>query len=301
MRRVVVVGRRSVQTRFMLAFLLTLGAFPTVAVTIWRGFVAPGQHVSLLIPLAAAGGLLIGRLKPSPAEPNVHDRQVDGLIATVLLLTACTLTALAPAQAGVDRGWAGLRGAAAHSSFGLATWVLLAMVSYLAGATVLLLGTRTAARLRWALVLPLVAVDEASPTELARTLGPVGGAPALNALLCLLLAGLSCYGLNLRLLVRVAIAFPAVALVGYLAPMFDWQEPATLDVALAATVAGFVCAWSRGVAVPRAAGRHHVPRGRLALAALAVVALALGVPGSPLLSAIDPRNEMADVNVGSTP
>nr|BFE58879.1 hypothetical protein GCM10020063_034050 [Dactylosporangium thailandense] len=284
-RRVAVTGRRSVPTRIVLVLLLTLAAFPAVALAVWRGF-AHGQHVSLLVPLAAAGVFLAERLAPSPAEPKVHDRQVDGLIATVLLVAAVTLAGLTPAKPGVGALELGLEASAEKSSIGLATWATLAMVCYLAGATVLLLGTRTAARLRWALVLPLLAANEAAPAGLARLLGPVGGAPALSAVLCLMLAGLSCYGLSRRLLVRAPIAVAAVALVGALAGLLDRRPPATSDLALTLTVAGFTFAWLRDVAMPRADGVHYVPRGRLALAALTVVALALGFPGSPLLSAI---------------
>jgi putative flippase GtrA len=275
MRKMAVAGRRSVQIRFALAFALTLAAFPAATANTWDGLLDRGPHLPLLIPLAVAGALLVGRLKPAQAEPNVHDRQVDGLIAATLLLTAGTLAALAP-----DRN-------------GTSTWVLLAMVSFLAGATVLLLGTRTAARLRWTLVLPLVAVDEATAPAAAEALQRLGGAPFFEALVCLLLAALSGYGLTRRFAIGVAVALPtlvAVALaVRLVADRVDagGSLPLVTDVALAVTVAAFAWRWSASVAVQRTDGRHYVPRGRLAFTALAVVALLLAVPGSPILAAVN--------------
>jgi putative flippase GtrA len=291
MRKAAVAGRRSVQIRFALAFALTLAAFPAAVMSTWGGVLDRGAHLPLLIPLAAAGALLVGRLKPAHAEPNVHDRQVDGLIAAALLLTATTLAALAP-----DR----------HAT---STWVVLAMVSFLAGATVLLLGTRTAARLRWTLVLPLVAVDEATPPAATQALQRLGGAPFFEALVCLLLAALSCYGLTRRFAIGTAISLPTLAAVALVVrPVADRLEvadsgmaspPFVTDAALAVTVAAFAWWWSANVAVQRADGLHYVPRGRLAFTVLAVVALLLAVPGSPILSAVNLPGTSVDAGGGA--
>jgi putative flippase GtrA len=276
-QRMAVAGRRSVQIRFALGLLLTLAAFPAVALATWRSLADGGPHVPLLIPLVTAAALLVGRLKAADAEPNVHDRQVDGLIATALLLTAGTLTALAPAGDPTS------------------TWSMLAMVSYLAAATVLLLGTRTAARLRWALMLPLLAVDEATPAQAVDALRSLGGAPCYTALVCLMLAALSCSGLTRRFAVSIAISVPTVVAVA-LATRLLGGTPLAFDVALGLAVAAFAWRWSASVAVSRSDGRpHYVPRARLAFAALAAVALLLSAPGSPIASAAH-----RDASAGST-
>ncbi|WP_432824896.1 glycosyltransferase [Dactylosporangium sp. CA-092794] len=261
-------GRRSVRIRFALGVVLAFAAFPAVAVSIWRGLLDAGPAVPLVIPLLTGATLLVGRLKAADAEPDVHDRQVDGLIATALLLAAGTLTALAP-PGGATSGW-----------------TLLGFVSFLAAATVLLLGTRTAARLRWALVLPLLAIDGATPDPVADALRGLGGAPAWIALLCLLLAALSCFGPTRRGALGVATALPVLTVVA-LAIRLLGGVPLAFDAALGLTVAAFTWRWSAAVAERRSDGRpHYVPRGRLAFATLAVAALLLGVPGSPIVSGL---------------
>ncbi|HTJ36342.1 MAG TPA: glycosyltransferase family 2 protein [Dactylosporangium sp.] len=268
LRRLAVAGRRSVQIRFGLGLLLTLAAFPAPALATWRALLDGGPHVPLVIPFMTAAALLVGRLKAADAEPDVHDRQVDGLIATALLLTAGALTALAP------------------PGDASSTWALLAVVSYLAAATVLLLGTRTAARLRWALVLPLLAIDEAAPASAAEALHRLGGAPFSTALLCLMLAALSCYGLTRRFVIGIGISLPALVAVALATGQLG-GVPLAFDATLGLTVAAFAWRWSASVAVQRSDARpHYVPRGRLAFVTLALAAALLGVPGSPLASAV---------------
>jgi putative flippase GtrA len=268
LRRLAVVGRRSVQIRFSLGLLLTLAAFPAPALATGHALADRGPHVALVIPLLTAAALLVGRLKAADAEPDVHDRQVDALIAATLLLTAVTLTALAPPGDATS------------------TWTLLAVVSYLAAATVLLLGTRTAARLRWALVLPLLAIDEATPAPAAAAVHLLGGAPFYTALLCLMLAALSRYGLTRRFVTGVGISLPTLAAVALATGQLT-AAPLAFDATLGLTVAAFAWRWSASVAVRRSHGRpHYVPRGRLAFAALAVIAALLGLPGSPVVSAV---------------
>ncbi|WP_432993157.1 glycosyltransferase [Dactylosporangium sp. CA-233914] len=306
--RLVVAVRRSVRTRVVLACLLTAAAFPATAAQVWADLRSRGPDVPLFVPLAVAAALLAGRLRPPAAEPDVHDRQVDGLIATGLLVSAAALTGLAP------------DGATAP------TWLLLAAVAYLAAAVVLLLGTRAAFRLRSALLLPLVAagtptpamqhaghwvlvngaalvsapfadrLDEASLS--VRYAGqqlvlPASATPAvalLSAVLSLLLAGLCCFGMTRRLLTRALVAVAAViatAIIGLACALLvgrlfgpDAFRAVTvtgaLDAVLAATIAVFVWRWSRTVATPQAGKRHYVPRGRLAVAALALIAVGLG-------------------------
>ncbi|WP_327000675.1 glycosyltransferase [Dactylosporangium sp. NBC_01737] len=316
--RTAVAVRGSARVRMTLACLFTAAAFPGTATRLWADLRDSEPNVPLVIPLVVAAALLVGRLRPSAAEPEVHDRQVDGLIAAGLLGTAAALTVFAP-------GGATPR-----------VWPLLAAVAYLAGATVLLLGTRAAARLRWALILPLMAV--VTPTAALRDVGGwmvvngaallsapfadrlgagalsvrYGGQPLvlteaaapaaalLGALLSVLLAGLCCFGATPRFLTRALVAWAAVlatAVVGLICALLAGRlfgpdafravtAPGALDLVPAVTIAIFAWRWSRTVAAPRAAGRRYVPRGRLAAVALALVAGGFG--GSALASVAVP-------------
>jgi putative flippase GtrA len=317
--RMAVAVRGSARVRVMLACLFTAAAFPGTATQLWADLRDSEPNVPLVIPLVVGAALLVGRLRPSAAEPEVHDRQVDGLIAAGLLGTAAALTMLAP------------DGATPRA------WLLLAAVAYLAGATVLLLGTRAAARLRWALILPLVAV--VTPTAALRDVGGwmvVNGAallsapfadrldagalsvrhggqplvlveaaaPAaalLGALLSVLLAGLCCFGATLRFLTRALVAWAAVlaaAVIGLICALLAGRlfgpdafravtAPGALDLMPAVTIAIFAWRWSRTVAAPRADRRRYVPRGRLAAVALALGAAGLGGSAlAPVVTAI---------------
>jgi hypothetical protein len=125
--------RRSARVRVVLALALTLVAFPALAL-----------EPVVAVALAVSTTYALTRLHPAPGEPEVHDRQVDGLLFTGCLTASATLTLLAPAP-------------------GELTWTLPAALFALAGAAILLLGTRTAARIRRALPLPLVALLPALP------------------------------------------------------------------------------------------------------------------------------------------
>ncbi|HEX5594514.1 MAG TPA: glycosyltransferase family 2 protein [Micromonosporaceae bacterium] len=322
-RRAVTGLRRAPQARVVLAVLLALAAVPTTAAMAWNGLWTRQAAVPLLIPLSAAAALLVGRLRPSTMEPNVHDRQVDLLIAAVLLVSAGAMTTMEPDLRQVSSGW-----------------LLLATVAYLAAAAVLLLGTRTAARLRWVLILPLVSADGVLPSGVSEAAGrlvragvgllsqpsdaglhaaslalwhrgqllilpeaAVPGGAVTGALACLFLAALACFGLNIRLLVRFASA--AAVLVGaailcgvaavLVGRLFGTESlrvallPAFFDVVLAATVAMVAWRWSREVIIPRAQPRHYLPRGRLALVALALAAVPLGLRALPGLSMVRPH------------
>jgi hypothetical protein len=320
------------QTRIALAFLLTLVAVPGMAALSWNGLWSSGPDVPLLIPLAAAGALAIGRLRPRASEPDVHDRQVDALIAGMLLVAAVVLTAVAP-----DRP---------SSSF-----LLAVSVAFLAAATTLLLGTRTATRLRWALLLPMVAAGLATPTPLDRagirlvdsgaallslpfggrlgsasltvrhanevlvvTAGPVAGTALVGTLMCLFVAGLCCFGPRPALLLRVAPAAATATVVAILSVVVAMlaghllgpeafrvaQLPAVADLALATTVVIVVWRWSRRVRSSEPVKGHYLPRTRLAVVALVVVAVALGVQALPHLAVVVPRPTVAS-NVAPIP
>lgn len=321
--------RRAAHTRIALAILLTMLAVPATTAMAWNGLWTRGPHVPLLIPLAAAMALLVGRLRPTVTEPDVHDRQVDGLIAGALLIVAAAVTAVVPV------------GRAASS-----TWPLVASVAYLAAAAILLLGTRTAARLRWVLIFPLVATDAATPALLERTTGwlvrngaallsfPFGGRldgasltvqhggqllaiPAnaipgvalAGAAVCVALAGLCCFGPSARCLIRLtsaSLVVTGVAILGgvvaILLGRLLGQEalrvalvPAVADLALATTVAIVVGRWSRTLIVPQAVERHYLPPGRIAAAMLALTAAALGLRTLPDLSINPPKPAVVTV------
>jgi putative flippase GtrA len=314
---------RAAHTRIALAFLLTLVAVPAIATMGWNGLWTSGPDAPLLIPLAAAAALLVGRLRPKATEPDVHDRQVDVLIAAMLLGVAVVLTAMTP-----------------DSGPTASALLLAAGVAYLAAATTLLLGTRTAARLRWVLPLPMVAAAAVTPDLLDRLGARVvrDGAALLGApfgarlddgsltvrhsgdvlvladsavpgialaatLMCLCLAGLCCFGPSPALLLRVApaaavvtvvaiLSVAAATLVGRLfgADAFRLaQVPAVVDMALAASVTVLVWRWSRSVQAPQPIRRHHVPRAQVAVVALVLVAAMLGVRTLPDLTVLAPR------------
>ncbi|GIE75674.1 hypothetical protein Aph02nite_16240 [Actinoplanes philippinensis] len=298
----VVAVRRAVATRLLLAVALTAVAFPALAADVWDGLWSRGSGVPLLIPAAAAAALAASRIRPSSAEPDVHDRQVDGLLATVFLTAGVTLLLLMPADA----------------------WLVPAALSFLAGAAILLVGTRTVARLRWALLLPLLAIAGVAPavgapvdagiravvTLLGRPAGPTSSGGGLvteyhgqelllpaqqlpglalaGAVVCLLISAFVLSGATRQALTRgvvgsltvTAVTVGAVLVVLLTGRLFG---PAAFDVArlpvltdavLAITVAVVVTRWSPAPA-PVTAVRQYLPRGRFALAALVAMAVIL--------------------------
>jgi len=84
----------------------------------------------------------------------VHDRQLDVILAVPLLAAALWL----------NLGWAD------PSPGEVSTRVLAALVLFLAGAALLLLGTRMTARLRWVLCLPLLGTPWLDAHSAVRTL-----------------------------------------------------------------------------------------------------------------------------------
>jgi hypothetical protein len=194
---------------------------------------------------------------------------VDGLIAVTLLTISAGLTLLAPG--GVDRP----------------TWLLLSTVAFLGAAKIVMLGTRTAARLRWAIVLPLAAGSAASHTPLAHgaqwlvrngsallaqpfTSGPLTvryggqlmvvpdgvlpGVALAGAVLTLFLAGLGCFGLTRRLVVELVPGVLAVASAGVLSVVAMLAAgrafgPAMVQIAWLPMVSGVVLAATVAIVV----------------------------------------------------
>jgi putative flippase GtrA len=294
--------RRAVATRLILAVALTAVAFPALAMSVWDGLWSRGPGVPLVIPVAAAAALATSRIRPSGSEPDVHDRQVDGLLAGTFLTAGATLVLLMPSDG----------------------WLVPAALSFLAGAAILLVGTRTVARLRWALLLPLLAVAGVAPavresvdagiravvTLLGRPAGPTSSGGGLvtthqgaelllpaqqlpglalaGGVACLLISAVILFGPTGRALVKGAVASLALAAVtvgAVLAVLLTGRlsgpqafEVASLpvftDAVLALTVAVVVTRWSPAPA-PVTAVRQYLPRGRFALAALVAMAVVL--------------------------
>ncbi|MBO3736998.1 glycosyltransferase [Actinoplanes flavus] len=302
--------RRAVQTRLLLAALLTAVAFPALVAIAWNGLWTRGDAVPLLIPVAAGAALAARRIRPGLTEPDVHDRQVDGLLAAVLLTAAGTLLALMPSPG----------------------WLVPAALAFLAGSAILLVGTRAVARLRWALLLPLVAIGGVMPavdgavdaglravvTLLGRPAGPTSsdgglvtaykgaelllpahqlpGLALAGGMVCLLISAVVIFGWRGRAVLRAAAASTvlaavtvgavlAVLLVGRLLGPGAFriaQLPVFVDILLAVVVAVVVARWSPVPdRAPARAVRQHLPRGRFVLVALLAMAVLLSVRTLP--------------------
>lgn len=255
--------RRTGQVRVVLALLVTAMAFPALVAIAWNGLWTPGGTVPLVVPFAATIALALGRLRPARGEPDVHDRQVDGLLAVGCLVSATTLRLLAPHP---------------HALL----WVLPAGLCFLAGAAILLLGTRTAARLRWALPLPLLSVAALPVPQPALT----------GALACALVAALVVSGPRPAALTRFAAGAVVLVAVAAAVPLAGRTFgadgvtglPGVTALLLAATLAVLVGTWSR----PRpesghAPGRPFLPRARFVLVVLVAAAVGLGLAVLPAL------------------
>lgn len=138
-------GRRpTIVAMAFVPFILALAVCPGV-VRVWWAMLG-GQAVSALpavsvvVVVGCTAALVVLKCVPAPDEPDVHDRQLD-IILTIPVLAAAVWLAL-----GWRQNWA-----AGHWS----TTGLLALVLFGAAASFVLLGTRTTARMRWALGLPL--------------------------------------------------------------------------------------------------------------------------------------------------
>lgn len=127
---------------FAMPAALTLAAVPGAARHAWATLTSGGIAVVELLAGAACVVLLtMAKSRPAPGEPDVHDRQLD-IILTIPFLAAAVWFALDWSQ-----DW--------HAG---ATWTVpavLAVVTFGFAASFVLLGTRTTARLRWALLIPL--------------------------------------------------------------------------------------------------------------------------------------------------
>ncbi|MEV6300682.1 glycosyltransferase family 2 protein [Actinoplanes sp. NPDC051861] len=290
--------RRAARVRLGLAALLTAAAFPALATMAWDSVTTRGPAVPLIIPVAAGAALVAGRVRPPRGEPDVHDRQVDGLLAVAFLATAGTLLVLMP---------------------GRTAWLVPAALAFLAGAAILLVGTRAVARMRWALLLPLVTIGgvgevretvDAGLRRAVELLGRPGGPTATDGgletaglllptsqlpglalaggVVCLVVSAVVIFGPSLRALRKAAVASAvlAAATVGLvLAVLLTGrlfgpeafrvaQLPILTDAALAAVAVFFIRGWAPR---PSTSPAQYLPRARYALVALLAAAVATGL------------------------
>jgi putative flippase GtrA len=139
--------RKWVRTRYAgrlaLPLALTTMSFPNWPVTLWRNSEVGRGSVALAAVLALEVLLLaFFATAPAPGEPNVHDRQLDVILGAPLIAAAMWLSL----------GW----GTLPPPAVPLNNRLVLAVTAFLIGATIICLGTRLAARLRWVLLLPLL-------------------------------------------------------------------------------------------------------------------------------------------------
>jgi len=120
-------------------------AFPAAAVVCWQLLRGGGAAGFGFVAVCLAAVVLIAmRVTPAPGDPDVHDRQLDFILATPLLAAAIWLSVGWPTRLGPAMPWGSRE--------------VIAFEVFLVGASLLLLGTRLTARIRWALCLPLLAL-----------------------------------------------------------------------------------------------------------------------------------------------
>jgi len=156
-------GVRRYLVRLALPLLVTMAAFPVVVGHLVRAAASLPVAATTSAVLLSAAALVATRSSPDPQEPDVHDRQLDVILALPLLAGAVWLNV----------GWDD-----PTSPAEVPARVLAALVLFLAGAALLLLGTRMTARLRWILCLPLLGVPWLDAYPTVRTLLVVGVACA---------------------------------------------------------------------------------------------------------------------------
>lgn len=163
-----------VALRLAAAIAAAMVAFPAVAGHIWHllGH-RPLTAVAVAVVVIAAGALVAARAVPPPGDPDVHDRQLDFILALPALAAAVFLSIAWP-----DRFTA--TGPPSSRQ-------LVAFTVFLTGAALLLLGTRCTARLRALLLAPLLmlpVLERAPAVELALLIlfGVVVGIVAWKAL-----------------------------------------------------------------------------------------------------------------------
>jgi putative flippase GtrA len=138
-------GEAARPLRVVLPVAATLVAFPAAAVLSWQLLSTGGLAGAGFVAVCLAGVVIVAlRAAPAAGEPDVHDRQLDVILAAPLLAAAVWLSFGWPTRLGPGMPW-GVR-------------EVVAVTAFLVGASLLLLGTRLTARIRWALCQPLLSL-----------------------------------------------------------------------------------------------------------------------------------------------
>jgi glycosyltransferase involved in cell wall biosynthesis len=132
--------------RMSLPILFLAAAFPNLTQQSWRTVTAGSASPGVLAAALIATALIIGRTRPGRHEPDVHDRQLDAILGLSFLAASAWLKMQWPASMNTNTP------PAAHE--------VVAVVLFLFGASLLVLGTRATARLKWALLVPLLGVPQ---------------------------------------------------------------------------------------------------------------------------------------------
>lgn len=126
---------------------ITLVAFPGLPVRMWHLLSDGGRPAAILLIVTACAVVGIAlRVAPAPGEPDVHDRQLDVILAVPFVGGCVWLVSGWPEQFGIDPPLTG------HQ--------VVAATALLAGTCLLVVGTRLSARLRFVLLLPLIAMPQ---------------------------------------------------------------------------------------------------------------------------------------------
>lgn len=126
---------------------LTLIAFPALAHHGQQVLSAGGSSAAMLLAVlfCAVAGIVLSTA-PAPGEPNVHDRQLDVILAVFFIGGCVWFTTAWPEQFGAGQSLTGQQ--------------IIAATALLTGIYLLVAGTRLTARLRFVLILPLIATPQ---------------------------------------------------------------------------------------------------------------------------------------------
>lgn len=161
--------RRMLQLSVPIA--VTLAVFPALADHGWQVLSDGGMPAAMLVAVTvcAVAGITLGAA-PAPGEPNVHDRQLDVILATFFIGGCVWLAAAWPEHFRIDQP--------------LTEHQVIAAAALLTGGYLLVAGTRLTARLRFVLILPLIALPQITgrPTVLILLVAATIAATALSAI-----------------------------------------------------------------------------------------------------------------------
>ncbi|WP_298582662.1 hypothetical protein [uncultured Kocuria sp.] len=126
---------------------VVLAVFPALTHHVWQVLLAGGMPAAMLLAVTACAiaGIAL-RAAPASGEPNVHDRQLDVILAVFFIGGGVWLTAAWPERFGIDQTLTG------HQ--------IIAATALLTGGYLLVAGTRLTARLRFVLLLPFIAMPQ---------------------------------------------------------------------------------------------------------------------------------------------